>query len=669
MDQFDILYRALKNVYDKVGSNTELDRFFDAVKLAPQDIERLESVRTYCNIDEKWVEKIEKEIVYVEKAIAEDRQFIIKNGEVLPIEKIKKVSDASVRHLARHANLITREPEEGKDIIPDKLYMVENLTDYAVYENRFLYLLLCYLRDFIAIRLDEITEVGNTYRSEFAIEKDIKYSKRRLIYKTQILDEDKNDPYSYLFNKSLPIIQRIKDLQSITASLLATPLMQEVSKVPMIRPPIVTTNVLKMNNNFVHSLDLYHYLTSYNEKGYSIEKIKNVYQPFGEDMLFKYSKLMALNSFYVYLYGNKFGEMFETNLKAVLKAEEEEESSKMQLRLEKLMEKHGEGYPQYVLELENRNKYLNGVKRELDALTLQFNELKGLCDKKQEENDLLLKDIGFYKAEVDDKLMKLALEQQEHKKELLARDKQIEADRLAYENKCNELKNDYDKQLGAEKLELEKQYNRQVELFKKEADIDLQHRRDELNNDYALYKQQNDGKMREYFEKCSLELTERHGVYSQKENKLIEEMQQLRAENERLKNQRIIAVAELNALRQKNGLMTNADDYTSKERFNELEEEFEAFFALFKDQWKQTKRRIRREILWKLKRDGEMRYDEYEAIEKELSKQPEKADGNYILDENFKPEQKAEKGVSDQAENEEKNAVIGNSDEKTDKPE
>ncbi|MGN0819167.1 MAG: hypothetical protein ACI4M6_02050 [Christensenellaceae bacterium] len=640
MDQFDILYRALKNVYEKVGKNDELDRFFDAVKLAPQDIEKLESLRSYCNIDEKWVEKIEKEIVYVEKAIAEERQFIIKNGEVLPIEKIKKVSDATVRHLARHANLITREPEDGKDIIPDKLYMVENLTDYAVYENRFLYLLLCYLRDFIAIRLDEITEVGNTYKSDFAIEKDIRYQKRRLVYKLQISDEDKNDRYSHLFNKSLPIIRRIKDLQSITASLLATPLMQEVSKVPMIRPPIVTTNVLKMNNNFVHALELYHYLTAYTEKGYSIEKIKNVYQPFTEDMLDKYSKLIVLNSFYVYVYGNKFTEMFEENLKAQLIAEEEEKSSLLQLKLEKLMEKHGNGYPQYVLELENRNRYLNGVKKELDGLKLDFEQLKEVCNKKDEENAALLKDLNFYKAEVDDKLMKLTIEQQEHKKELIARDKQIEADRLAYENKCNELKNDYDKQLWAEKLEFEKQYNRQVELFKKEAEMDLHRRRNELDNDYALYKQQNDGKMREYFEKCSLELTERNGVYSQKENKLIEEMQQLKAENERLKNERIIAVAELNALRQKNGLTTNAEDYTSKERFDELEEEFEAFFALFKDQWKQTKRRIRREILWKLKRDGEMRYDEYQAIEKELKKQPEQPDENYILDENFKPEKK-----------------------------
>ena len=66
---------------------------------------------------------------------------ILKGETRLPDpEKVKNVSKDSVAHLARHSNLITRY-EEGEDIIPDRLYTVERLSDYAVYENRFLYML------------------------------------------------------------------------------------------------------------------------------------------------------------------------------------------------------------------------------------------------------------------------------------------------------------------------------------------------------------------------------------------------------------------------------------------------------------------------------------------------------------------------------------------------
>ena len=107
--------------------------------------------RVLCEVDESWIRAIEEGLVHIEKAIREDRQFIYSNGEVVPIERVKHVSKDSVEHLARHAELITR-VEEGGDIIPDKLYPVERLSDYAVYENRFLYMLLCYLRDFVTLR-------------------------------------------------------------------------------------------------------------------------------------------------------------------------------------------------------------------------------------------------------------------------------------------------------------------------------------------------------------------------------------------------------------------------------------------------------------------------------------------------------------------------------------
>ena len=106
----------------------------------------------------------------MEKAIAEERQFIRNNGEVVPIEKVKRVSRDSVEHLSRHSNLITKK-STGDNLIPEQLYTVERLNDYAVYENRFLYMLLTYLNEFIGMRYMRILDLTNTYQGSLDLEK------------------------------------------------------------------------------------------------------------------------------------------------------------------------------------------------------------------------------------------------------------------------------------------------------------------------------------------------------------------------------------------------------------------------------------------------------------------------------------------------------------------
>ena len=150
MNQLDTYFRALTEYSKETKSNREIVSLTEHLIESEPIKEALLVKRAVCIIDEEWVNEIEKGLVYIEKAIKEERQFILSNGEVIPIEKVKGISRHSIEHLSRHSNLITRY-DGGDDIVPDGLYTVEKLTDYTVYENKFLYMLLCYLRDFISI--------------------------------------------------------------------------------------------------------------------------------------------------------------------------------------------------------------------------------------------------------------------------------------------------------------------------------------------------------------------------------------------------------------------------------------------------------------------------------------------------------------------------------------
>ena len=138
MNELDVYYRALLDFCRATSQVRACSAVTSAIASADMETDKIVVTRAKCTVEDDWVLAIEEGLVHIEKAIKEERQFIQSNGETVPIEKVKNVSKESVQHLAKHSEMITREQREN-EIIPDKLYSVEKLNDYAVYENRFLY--------------------------------------------------------------------------------------------------------------------------------------------------------------------------------------------------------------------------------------------------------------------------------------------------------------------------------------------------------------------------------------------------------------------------------------------------------------------------------------------------------------------------------------------------
>ena len=225
MNHLDVYYRALIDYRTNTLTNRECVAQRNAVTKANTESDIITVKRMFCTVEEDWVNAIEAGLIHIEKAINEQRQFIRSNGEVIPIEKVKHVSKDSVEHLAKHSNLITREVE-GEDIIPEHLYTVERLSDFAVYENRFLYMLLCYLRDFITLRYDKILESSNTYDANMTMNKTIKINKRTIKYEVNLAEIRRDDDYLRNHNEAKEIIDRIDLLLKSVIAFLSTPLMQ-----------------------------------------------------------------------------------------------------------------------------------------------------------------------------------------------------------------------------------------------------------------------------------------------------------------------------------------------------------------------------------------------------------------------------------------------------------
>lgn len=605
MTLLDIYYRAFKGYRKQTADNTGCEK--DRRSLAESNVEedRLQSTKYLCKIEEDWIEAIEEGLVFVEKAVAEERQFIRTNGEVVPIEKVRKISKDSVEHLAKHSDMITHVPEEEDDLlIPDKLYMVEKLSDYAVYENRFLYMMLCYVKAFIEYRLEKIENLRRKYVGDMEISKEVVTKKRTLKIKAAVYEERTDNPYPLPDEKSAKQVQRIKDCQSIINALLNTDLMLQVAKSPMIKPPIVKTNVLKMNNNFKHALALYDYIASYKGQGFDYEEVVFNFAPFNEKIADEIAEAANLTSFLAYKIGNDIESILESEYEAEERRLKEEEEKKLLQRIKRLKKRALESnktMEEYMLLLEERNRQLekdgeelvslrqevvalnekiDGINREKEELTRQVESLTETLEEKEREivelNQKYIEDMAAIK---DEHIREIAGLNETHDGEI-ARLKSDFADELAktidgHEARVAELTDRID--------DLNAQLQKTVSDFEaKNRELDRQ------LNDLDAAKQR-------VIDECEVRIREVEEGF----NKDVEKLEKTqRIELKKARDENALIRGELDGIRAQQGKLTPSADYTSRDRFIELEEEYMAYHRFFKAQWEFTKKEIRKTILW-----------------------------------------------------------------------
>ncbi len=551
MNELDIYYRALLRYRAETQENRECSNLRKAITSANPEQDRVKVIRNICTVDEDWIQAIEEGLVFVEKAIKEERQFIYSNGEVLEIEKVKHISKESVQHLAKHSNLITRE-QHGDDIIPDKLYSVERLNDYAVYENRFLYMLLCYLRDFVTIRYNKILDLSNKYEGSLEMDKKIDMPKRNMSLQVRLHEEKRDDNYLREHNAAKTAIDRIDLILKAVLAFLATPLMEITSKSPMLKPPITKTNVLKMDNNFKGAVALYDYILAYDKPGYRIDTKVIEISPFHAALAEEMSESVSLMSFLTYAHALDLYPMLKQNFNA---EEARRKDAERKLLLQHLEEKRRrlaakeESLEDFVVEQDMYIQRLEEENRQIDTLHLQLQQLGNnhrqslaACEAAKLETESvrhILSDIEQrHQAQLDD--MKEAYDERIH--QLLL---QQEADMKALEADCQARIHQLNEEMQAAAAAFQEQL---AALNDQIADRD--------SRIYAL---------------------------EQEKQKLAEDM--------------LVCEARIKAIRTTHGETLEDEDFTQKEHFDRLEKEYKAFARFYRANWGKTKKSIRSQLL------------------------------------------------------------------------
>ncbi len=553
-DNLDFTYRAFRLYRDLTEKDTSSASFRTALK--PDGKEKLEATFYDCQIETDWVNEIERCLPYLVDAIQEDRQFVKNEGETYPIEKIRAVSKDAIVDLSKHSNYITRKPEEGQPVIPDKLYQAHKETDYAVYENRFLFTLLDYLHDFLSIRLNAILEAAGKYDGLIELRKSVKNADRQISFRLDFTDARVNDPIARAHNSSSESISRLLDSLSLCEALLTSDLMKAVSHAPKVSIPVVETNVFKYDKNFKECLAFFNFLTSYSGEGYTIKIVKKRYSPLVMDVDDEFKELAFLCAFLTYSHGNAIEKPLRKSYDAFLQKKKEEDDKKLLEETKRLANKVQPGgltYEQYALKLEQAMRVLEKQNADKDA------ELAVIHKKYQDE-------ITELKAQHADKLS----ETNHEWKETLLRSQEEDAAKLQKEH-------DYQEARFAEYLAKEEERKASYEQI--------------VIDGRAKIQEEHEANLQTLAE-------ERKNMEAENENyrKQKEEADDARHKAEA---ERALMQAELTGVRAQAGLDISAEDFTSKERFLQLEQEREAFEKFFGYAWKKTKKQMRKEAFSK----------------------------------------------------------------------
>lgn len=588
MDFLDLYYQAFKQLRGKTFGDKDNNKTLKTIKQSNSDKDFLETKRSRCIIKEDWILAIEEGLPFIQKAIDEGRQFITNEGNVVPIERIKRVSKASTSHLARHSNLITHLPKDGEDVIPDQLFMEEKLSEFAVYENRFLYMLLCYLRDFVNIRYDKIEELGNSYFADFYTNRSVRFNKRTLFFELKFKDENLNDQNNLADAETKTLMERIEDIRHTVISLLSTELMEVVSKAPVIKPPITKTNVLKMDTNFKRAVALYEFVSEYPDDGYVVEEIKNTIKPFTDDLSYEFADVVNITSFLTYSYGN--------NLNAILKkrAEEEEKRKQKELeelerqeveRLKKIANKQGKTLEQYMLLLEKRNAKLQKDSDDLKKALQQIAQLTSQLENVSKKNAILSAQVNDLTAE--NKRITTELEQTIAKHE-----EEINAINRAHEEEIICLNNEHEQQMREQEYEYESKINTQKIEYEGKISSQKSEYEERLSTQKIEYENQISTQRADLERKLSDKVGEVTNTLNEKQKYFDKELERLNQEN-------TFANARIKGLLYDKGIQEEDSNYTEKDKFIELEKEYLAFMEFFEREWKKTKKKIKKDYLGK----------------------------------------------------------------------
>ena len=228
-------------------------------------------------IDVSWVEAIENGLLHVDNVLRNPSRTIEDVEEIVPIERSRKITVESVKHLAQHTDFIQSIDKRTGKITPSKILNVHKEESYLTYENKFVNTLIDRLFIFINTRYEKLAQVARD-EEVFSLGYDTSIDNGnggRMKIEVKI---ETSDSLESTNEQGVTIWQRVEKLKKIIEGYKGSDLCMKLGN-NYIRPPVMRTNAIMKNVELKACLALWQYIESYDKVGYEINVENTAVKP------------------------------------------------------------------------------------------------------------------------------------------------------------------------------------------------------------------------------------------------------------------------------------------------------------------------------------------------------------------------------------------------------
>lgn len=280
---------TINDLYEKyttqVEENLEDDRYFqylfEMIQAGDNTLQQKNRV-LHKVVDERWLTIVEEGIDAIFNIVDKPRRFIKTSEEVVPVALAKKITADSVRHLSQNTQFINQ--NAAGEIEPTKILTVTTEESYDLYENRFVYHLIQRLFTFVDKRTDVIFwSTGDETCNVMSMESKVDDAYEEISYKVEMTIKNRQ---SYVENDSdhMDLFKRIDRVRRMSRTLRQSPFCEIMKGCARVHSPIQRTNLMMKDRDYRKCYQLWQFIESYDEVGYTIEEQDSALQ-FDEEYL------------------------------------------------------------------------------------------------------------------------------------------------------------------------------------------------------------------------------------------------------------------------------------------------------------------------------------------------------------------------------------------------
>lgn len=247
--------------------------------------------------DMSWFDKIFSIVPYINNIFSNLKTFLKEEEEILNVEKVKKVTVATVKHLSKHTEFVKEFDEEKNRVVPEKLLNVYMEDTLNTYENRFICSLIIDLEGFL-------------YEIENKLKNDEAYNNNNFLYngKSQMDTEDvdinfniqakqKKSKSQIIFNEKATKLK--KNIDNWKSTELFNLFIK--GKFPKVVNPLKRTNVILKNPDFQQAAILWDFIHGFELKAIESEKKEETIDKI-EHGFSEYIKTSFMALYYIMMY-------------------------------------------------------------------------------------------------------------------------------------------------------------------------------------------------------------------------------------------------------------------------------------------------------------------------------------------------------------------------------